>query len=219
MSSVPQPTDAGPAAALSDTIAAALAGPGYVIVDAALPAALTDALFVHFKSLADDELRRAGIGQLRDHQVNGFVRGDSIAWLDGDHIATRDYLDWMEQLRLALNRRLLLGLFDFECHYARYVQGTFYRKHYDAFQGGSNRVVSSVFYLNPAWAPADGGELLIYDADDQLLERVVPQYGRMVLFLSERFPHEVLPVHKPRYSIAGWFRINNSIGNRIDPPR
>jgi len=27
-----------------------------------------------------------------------------------------------------------------------------------------------------------------------------------VIFLSERFPHEVLPAKKKRHSIAGWFR-------------
>jgi SM-20-related protein len=48
---------------------------------------------------------------------------------------------------------------------------------------------------------------------------VPPKNGTLVLFLSEEFPHEVLVAKKTRYSIAGWFRINNSIGNQIDPPR
>jgi SM-20-related protein len=41
----------------------------------------------------------------------------------------------------------------------------------------------------------------------------------MVLFLSEEIPHEVLPAHTDRASIAGWFRLNTSINNQIDPPR
>jgi len=34
--------------------------------------------------------------------------------------------------------------------------------------------------------------------------------NRLVIFLSEEFPHEVLPANTHRYSIAGWFRVNNS---------
>lgn len=202
-----------------DAIAAGLDRHGYAVIDAALPPSLTDALFIHLQSLAKEEFRHAGIGKQQEHQLNSSVRSDAISWLDGSYAASRDYLAWMEQLRLALNRRLFLGLFDFECHYAWYAPGTFYKKHYDAFKGRSNRIVSSVFYLNPSWPLDAGGELVIYDARDRELERVMPCYGRMVLFLSERFPHEVLPVQQARYSIAGWYRMNNSIGGRIDPPR
>lgn len=115
-----------------------------------------------------------------------------------------------EQLRQYLNRELYLGLFDFECHYAHYPQGAFYKKHYDAFQGSSNRRLSTVLYLNPNWLPEDGGELILYTNDgDTVLETVLPKFGNMVIFLSEEFPHEVLPTNRSRYSLTGWFRINN----------
>jgi SM-20-related protein len=55
--------------------------------------------------------------------------------------------------------------------------------------------------------------------DDSTGIRVVPLHGTVVVFLSEEFPHEVLPAHRDRHSIAGWFRVNASIGNAIDPPR
>jgi SM-20-related protein len=48
--------------------------------------------------------------------------------------------------------------------------------------------------------------------------KVLPSFGTIVVFLSEEFPHEVLPAKRDRYSIAGWFRLNNSIDNNIDPP-
>jgi hypothetical protein len=35
---------------------------------------------------------------------------------------------------------------------------------------------------------------------------VQPQMGTMVCFLAEHFWHEVLPAHKERMSITGWFR-------------
>jgi SM-20-related protein len=40
----------------------------------------------------------------------------------------------------------------------------------------------------------------------------------LVVFLSEEFPHEVLPTATDRYSIAGWFRVNTSSAERVDPP-
>ena len=65
----------------------------------------------------------------------------------------------MNELRLMVNRQFYLGLFDYECHYAKYEHSDFYKKHLDAFKGRSNRVFSTVSYLN---TPAQGGELIIY---------------------------------------------------------
>ena len=38
-------------------------------------------------------------------------------------------------------------------------------------------------------------------------QTVTPQNNRMVVVLSDTFPHEVLPAVRDRYSIAGWFRL------------
>jgi SM-20-related protein len=35
---------------------------------------------------------------------------------------------------------------------------------------------------------------------------IVPHGGTLVVFLSERFEHEVLPTARARVSLAGWFR-------------
>ncbi len=119
-----------------------------------------------------------------------------------------------------MNRRLLLGLFAFESHLARYQAGDFYKKHRDALRGKSNRKVSLIVYLNRNWQPLDGGELVLYSADGESeLVRVLPQLGTAVAFLSEEFPHEVLPAARERRSIAGWFRVNSSASDRVDPPR
>ena len=99
---------------LFDDIANALFDTGYAIVPAALPPALVDALFVHFKSLDDDEFHQAGVGRESAHHVNPFIRKDEIRWIRGEHPATADYLAWMEGLRLGLNRRLFMGLFEYE---------------------------------------------------------------------------------------------------------
>ena len=213
----------GPGPGDGDTfapIAAAIERHGYAVMDGVVPPTVLNPLFAHVCGLDDTDLRRAGIGREDDHQLNRFVRGDETCWLERSHPAGDGFLGWMEQLRLGLNRHLFLGLFDFEAHYARYAPGAFYRKHLDAFAGGgTNRVLSTVLYLNPGWGADDGGEMVLYADDGVVIEKVQPLYGRLAIFLSERFPHEVLPTQRTRYSIAGWFRVNASVGGRIDPPR
>ena len=209
-----------------EQIATALRTDGYVVLPAPLPQGIPSGLLRHFKSINEEHFKRAGIGREEEHQLNRFVRGDQICWLDASSPPVNAYLEWMESLRLGLNRRLFLGLFDYECHYAHYDRGTFYKKHLDAFKGNTNRVVSTVLYLTPNWQPRDGGELAIYPpevegepAAAEPLLKVAPRFGQMVIFLSEEFPHEVLTVNRPRYSVTGWFRVNNSLGDNIDPAK
>lgn len=192
---------------LYDQIAAALAGPGYIVLEQPLPESLVQGLIANLAQ-QQDLLRHAGVGRQGDYQLNHTVRGDSIQWLEPGVPAVTEFLRWMDNLRAALNQRLFLGLCDYESHYALYEPGAFYQKHRDAFKGKPGRKVSTVFYLNPAWSAADGGELVLYDeAGDSELFRLAPECGRLVLFLSEDFPHEVLPASVKRQSIAGWFRI------------
>lgn len=202
-----------------DRIADALVADGYYIGAAPLSHELCAALSRRVHSLDPDHFTQAGIGRQADHQLNERIRTDLIQWIDADDPDTRAYLGAMEALRQEINRRLFLGLFDYEAHFACYPPGTYYKKHVDAFRGETNRVLTTVLYLNPEWSERDGGELLIYDDGAELpFTRVRPEFGRMVIFLSERFPHEVLTAYRTRYSIAGWFRVNNSTGNNLDVP-
>lgn len=203
-----------------EQIAVALERDGYIVVSDVLPHGVVDGLFLDLKSVDEEAFRRAGVGRQDNYQLNQFVRTDKICWLEGKSPAVQDFLGWIERLRRELNRRLYLGLFDYECHYATYPVGAFYKKHVDAFKGQSNRVLSTVFYLNPVWLPQDGGELLMYSEDgDRVLEKIAPEYGKLVIFLSEIFPHEVVAAQRERYSIAGWFRVNNSSAIAVDPPQ
>ncbi|MDZ7792037.1 MAG: 2OG-Fe(II) oxygenase [Xanthomonadales bacterium] len=167
-----------------------------------------------------DLLHRAGIGRDKDFHVDRSIRSDRVFWLARERPAQERFIDRMEQLRLALNRELFLGLFEFEAHYAHYPPGGRYLKHFDSFRGAANRVVSSVAYLTENWQPGDGGELVIYAEDGEtIVTTVEPRAGTFVLFLSEEVPHEVLPSHTDRTSIAGWFRLNTSIAGQVDPAR
>ncbi|MBN7795060.1 2OG-Fe(II) oxygenase [Parahaliea mediterranea] len=206
--------------ALFDRIADALRERGYAVCPNALPPALCAALLAQLQAMNSADFSRAGVGREEDWTLNNFVRSDAICWITGASPAGGDWLDWASRLRQHLNRQLLLGLFSFESHFAHYRPGDFYRKHLDAFRGDTNRVLSVVAYLNPDWQAPDGGELLMYlDAEGGNTLKVLPGLGTVVVFLSEEFPHEVLPARRDRYSIAGWYRVNTSRGDRIDPPQ
>jgi len=196
-----------------DQIAAALEGDGYIVLPAALPPALTEGLFQRVTSLGGEAFQRAGIGRHQERHINDRVRTDEVRWLAANVPSEAAFLDWMEALRLGINRRLFLGLFDYEAHFAHYAPGAYYKRHLDAFRGNRNRMVTTVFYLNPEWDATDGGELLIYREEEPTpFVRVLPRMGTLVVFLSDCFPHEVAAARRDRYSIAGWFRVNNTLG-------
>lgn len=203
-----------------DRMADALVDKGYLVTPSFVPQPLAEGLLQEVLTSTSAEFKPAAIGRESQEQRNSFVRSDAIHWLTGTSESQRQFLGLMQGLRDELNRRLFLGLFDYECHYAHYRAGDFYKKHYDAFKGKTNRVLSTVLYLNPGWLAEDGGELLVYDREQTApFLKVTPLFGQMIIFLSERFPHEVLAAKRDRYSIAGWFRVNTSIGGTIDPPR
>lgn len=206
---------------LFESIAQSVYEQGYAISTSAIPTGLSTGLLNRIRQLQEDDFRQAGTGRQQEHQLNSKIRRDKIRWLSGEHADEKAWLDFMGDMQRYLNRRLFLGLFSYECHFAHYQPGDFYRKHMDAFRGQANRVLTTVLYLNPDWQSADGGELIIYNdknQDEELL-RVSPTFGTLVTFLSEEFPHEVLPARSDRFSIAGWFRLNSSNANRADPPR
>ena len=198
-----------------DAIADALVAQGYLIIDKCLPETLLQVLLDHFNQLYNTEFKAAGVGRQTDFQLQATIRSDKIRWIAATETTT-EFLQWMESLRIGLNRRLFLGLFDYESHFSHYPVGAFYKKHVDSFRanrtlGQSNRVLSTVLYLNETWQSDNGGELVIYaENGEQVVEKVLPEFGRLVIFLSEKFPHEVLPATRERKSIAGWFRVNES---------
>ena len=197
-----------------------LATRGLSIQPNAVPEKLAQALWEEVTGLSSDWFHRAGIGRLDEHHLNRFNRTDQVCWIEGTSDATQGWIALTEALRERLNRELFLGLFSYESHYAQYQPGDYYKRHLDAFQGEANRRVSTVLYLNPGWQPDEGGELVIYTDDtDRTGIRVTPAFATLVCFLSERYPHEVLPAKRTRYSVAGWYRVNGSTSQRVDPPR
>ena len=189
-----------------ETITNALVEDGYIVLENALSQDLTQELFL----LAQDEsnYKSAGISASSHFHIDTTKRSDKTLWLDEDNASQSKYLTFTKNLQEYLNYSLFLGLSYYEAHFAIYNAGDFYEKHLDAFKGSKNRVVTTVFYLNEEWSEKDGGELIIYDEQDNIITKVLPKSNTLVVFLSDKFPHEVLKSNKKRYSIAGWFRVD-----------
>ncbi len=209
-----------------DKVADALSEEGYIVIPYALDVDVLRGLQQRVGSLSSEQWLSAGVGRNTSYQQNKKIRSDKIFWVSKDDPQESAFLQDMELLRQGLNQSLYMGLFDFESHFATYPKGAYYQKHVDALRGRSNRVLSVILYLNEGWLAEDGGELLMYSDHQQEhreghqeepIQRVVPELGTMVVFLSEKFPHEVLESHRQRYSLTGWFRINSSQSGRVDP--
>lgn len=194
-----------------EAIAQSLAAVGWCLTDNFLPAALVTELRLEALALREaGRFHRAGTGRGQELQVRAEIRGDEVLWLDPAQAspAQQAYLGRIEELRLALNGALYLGLFDFEGHLAVYPPGSFYRRHLDCFRGVEARTVTCVLYLNEAWSAADGGQLRLYadPANPHLGTDILPIGGRLVTFLSADLPHEVLPGGRERMSVTGWLK-------------
>lgn len=195
---------------LANEIAESMIDPGYIVLDKCLPDVVLQGLLQMLLEYEEEGMKAAGIGRGKDFHQNQSIRGDSIRWLSGENPREAAFLEWMNDLRNSFNQILFLGLQDYESHFAVYPAGSFYQKHLDAFKGNRGRKISTVLYLNQNWNANSGGELVLYDAvEDKCLQTIIPQYGRLVIFLSEEFPHEVKPASSIRRSIAGWFRIHS----------
>ena len=159
------------------------------------------------EDMSHTPMKQASIGKGNRQQLNLDIRNDSIAWLDENTAtsAQKCYLQEMEQIRGAINRELYLGLKSFECHYAHYTSGGFYKKHLDQHAQSKQRIVTFITYLNP---PQSGGDLIIFKryVPDVVEATVKPETGTIVCFLSDQIYHEVLKTNDDRYSLTGWFR-------------
>jgi SM-20-related protein len=190
---------------------------GFAICDGFLPERLV-------KSLADEAQQRFVSGDMLAAKTGKHtnahkpeIRGDSIFWLDESLAkpSIQAYFSAMHEVKEALNQQLLMNVHELETHLARYPVGAGYLKHLDQFQQTGNsqnqaRQLSSVLYLNADWQAADGGELRLYLQEDEFLD-ILPTAGKLVLFLSAKFWHEVLPAKRDRISLTGWYRTRELI--------
>lgn len=76
--------------------------------------------------------------------------------------------------------------------------------HFDSDATVDGRRVTALTYLNPDWAPGDGGELVLYPFPHQPV-KIEPIMGRVVLFSAANMLHRVLPSEKKRLCFTTWF--------------
>ncbi|WP_209331934.1 2OG-Fe(II) oxygenase [Lunatimonas salinarum] len=193
-------------------IAQSLYERGWVVVDHYVPEPLRVALSQEKRQLlSHGEFRHAGIGKGDSFAIRPEIRSDKVFWMDESDLSQTQAAYWklMDELRHTINQRCFLGLRSFECHFAIYPPGSFYLRHLDQFQAVKYRVVTVILYLNDDWKEDDGGALRIYlpatDGEESYTD-ILPESGRLVVFLSGEIPHEVLPTVRERASITGWFR-------------
>ena len=163
----------------------------------------------------EGDFRKAGVGRGAAKVIREDIRRDHVRWLETSSMSPAEsrYMERLEGLRLAINQRLFLGLFDFEGHFAVYQPGAFYKPHLDRHRETMDRVVTVILYLNDGWKPEHGGQLKIWttpgdkEGEAEILD---PQMGTLVAFFAGDHWHEVLPAHQTRMSITGWFRVREA---------
>jgi SM-20-related protein len=197
---------------LLDYISQAIYQNSYVVVDDFVDESYRkDLLKEQTDLLNQGQFKKAAVGKGDQKQVRAEIRSDEVLWMDPTALSPLQVVFWekIEELKQVLNRRCFLGLKSFEGHFARYPIGSFYKRHVDQFHAVPHRIVTVILYLNDSWTEADGGQLRMYfpqEDGSERIEDVLPVGGRLVVFLSEEIPHEVMPTQKERISITGWLR-------------
>ena len=197
---------------LLDHISQEIYSNSYVVVDNFVDEAFRKALLKEQTDLLNQgQFTKAAVGKGDQKQVRAEIRSDEVLWMDATSLSPLQAIFWekVTEVQQVLNRRCFLGLKSFEGHFARYPIGSFYKRHLDQFHAVPHRIVTLILYLNESWTEADGGQLRMYfpqEDGSERVEDVLPLGGRLVVFLSEEIPHEVLPTHKERISITGWLR-------------
>ena len=132
-------------------------------------------------------------------------RGDRTIWAqDVDASLFVGLGALFEDVRTQLNEGAWLGLDRFDVQLATFEgDGARYVQHLDALAGDRRRRATAIVYLNPGWVPADGGCLRIDPPSGR--RDVEPLGGRLVIFLSDRLRHEVLPCHALRRAATAWY--------------
>ncbi len=103
-----------------------------------------------------------------------------------------------------------------ELLYAYYPRGGFYRRHTDAVANSASvlRTYSLLLYLNNEWKESDGGCLRMHldsgkdflpEGEEPNFKDVNPEGGTLVLFKSDKVPHEVLDTNAERMAVVGWY--------------
>ena len=191
---------------------------GYVVVDHFIQDhAMIQALSSDVDTLrAKGRFRSARVGE--NLQLNSNIRVAEQCFLHNGrqndvfpNEARQETLDRLSHLRDELSLLLESGhsldpeLDDLS--YVYYPNGGFYVRHVDATPGTPTvlRKFSILLYLNTQnWTADMGGQLRLFPNNDTSVD-VLPVGGRLVIFESDRIPHQVVETNQTRLVLVGWF--------------
>jgi len=220
---------------------ATLRDQGYVIIDDFLTSEpWMEALRDDVMNLRQkNKFKIAKIGQDSTNTLNEEIRVAETCFLGRDkpelkdvHNQARERLyEVLETLRMDLQEgggnKLDPNLSEFL--YAYYPTGGFYRRHRDAVKGSASflREYSLLLYLNEeSYDPdTDGGRLRVHfdsggdflpDGEAPLFQDVDAFGGTLVIFESNKFPHEVLDTVAERFAVVGWYNRPMTLGDLKD---
>lgn len=197
----------------TDAVVEGLEARGWVCLDAFMVPDEARALATEcLEARESGEFRRARVGRGSEKVIREDIRRDEVLWLEdtGAGPAAKRYLARLEELRLKINRRFFVGLFEFEGHFAIYPPGAFYKAHLDRHRGTADRVVTAILYLNDGWMPEDGGRLKLWTTpgvQEGPVEWIEPRLGTLVVFFAGDHWHEVEVARRTRASVTGWFQV------------
>jgi len=169
---------------------------------------LLNQLLIRFNEIESlNQLRPALITQSTEVDSSLAIRNDFIHWLSFDQPAECELESLLQKLQLHLKNYFRISLTHFECHFALYPAGHFYKTHIDQTQHDNKRFFTFVIYLNPSWEVENGGQIVGYEdfSEKSKLFEILPTAGTVIIFQSH-IPHEVKISNKTRRSITGWFR-------------
>jgi SM-20-related protein len=150
-------------------------------------------------------LRPAGVG--RGGAVDPSVRGDRIALVEADLPGLSSLFTALDGVARECARAACLTLVGCTRQVALYPGGgARYARHVDAFRTGAPgpvRRLTTIYYPNVGWGDVDGGELVLALPSGE--RSVLPAADRLVVFLSERVEHEVLPSRRDRWAVTAWY--------------
>ncbi|KAL4859532.1 [Skp1-protein]-hydroxyproline N-acetylglucosaminyltransferase [Chlorella vulgaris] len=144
---------------------------GLAIIDAFLDVQETQAVLKEAQQALQQHQRAAAMVTAGKGEVwtRGGLRGDQAAWLSPAALreAGQHHLAVVVRRLLALQPWLQQQGFDVSgrpsCQLARFPGGgARFVRHRDASASVPYRTVTVLLYLNPAWAPAHGGQLCVY---------------------------------------------------------
>ena len=160
----------------------------------------------HFFDQERSNFQAALVGKGNERKRVEEIRGDFTYWIDplNPPAVFAPLMKNLDFFKEELNRHFFLGLKEYECHLAYYPVGSYYHKHLDRFGSDSSRTISFIFYLNSDWSESDGGELVLYQENGEVLASCLPAAGSFACFLSGEFTHEVKSARRERRSLTGW---------------